>query len=196
MKKNVLNIIKILLAIVIFWGILINFSNISYAADVNDITASKIREYGNSCGTCAEALNYVWRQYWRGTEYLSDEDLVNGVKTRDEFEHLRQHIIDDLNRGMSDVTGIANSWSPKLEGDSGSAFSNKMGVIIGIVRTIGIFVSVASIMLIGVKYMFSSIEEKAVAKKELLSWVIGAIMVIGLLSVVSLIYDFVTSFTG
>jgi len=128
MEKKVINIIKILSVIVIIIGILISFSNISYATG-----------------------------------------------------------------GMSDVTDILKNdkWSPKVE-DS-ATFNSKVKTIISIIRYIGIIVSVVSLMIMGIKYMFSSVEEKANYKQSMYPWLIGAIMVFAITTIPGFIYELITN---
>ena len=70
----------------------------------------------------------------------------------------------------------------------------KIGLaIVGPIRVIGSFVSVLALIIIGVKYMFGSVEEKAQYKKTLLPYFWGAIMVFGITNIVSIIYDIAVS---
>ena len=49
-------------------------------------------------------------------------------------------------------------------------------IILGIIQTIGTFVAVATIMILGIKYMIGSLEERATYKKSMLPWIIGAVL--------------------
>ena len=70
----------------------------------------------------------------------------------------------------------------------------KIGLaIVGPIRVIGSFVSVLTLIIIGIKYMFGSVEEKAQYKKILLPYFWGAIMVFGITNIVSIIYDIAVS---
>ena len=62
--------------------------------------------------------------------------------------------------------------------------------VLGMVQTIGIFAAVAGLMIIGIKYMLSSAEEKSQQKEVLIYYLIGSIMVISIVEVVNLIYNF------
>lgn len=54
---------------------------------------------------------------------------------------------------------------------------NMGNTIIGIVQFVGSFTSVIALIVIGIKYMTGSIEEKAEYKKTMVPYVIGAILV-------------------
>lgn len=59
--------------------------------------------------------------------------------------------------------------------------------IIGIVQFVGSFASVIVLIVIGIKYMAGSIEEKAEYKKTLFPYVIGAILVFGITNILGII---------
>ena len=61
--------------------------------------------------------------------------------------------------------------------------------IIGIVTTVASFASVGILVVLGIKYMMGSTEEKADYKKTLLPYVIGAIFVFGASTIASYLYN-------
>lgn len=67
--------------------------------------------------------------------------------------------------------------------------TDKVGVILGTIRNIGVITSVLVLMIIGVKYMMGSVEEKADYKKSMWPYVVGCIMVSSGTIIVSYIYD-------
>ena len=69
----------------------------------------------------------------------------------------------------------------------------KAGVILGVVNVAGIIISVITIMLIGIKYMFGSIEEKAEYKKTATIYLIGAILVMGGTTIPNILYQIGTN---
>lgn len=91
---------------------------------------------------------------------------------------------------LGDVTnGIGwEHWEPAVE--DGDEILDKSNIIIGIVRVIGIMISVGSLILIGIKFIFGSVEEKANYKQKLVPWLIGATMVFAITTIPSIIYDF------
>lgn len=66
--------------------------------------------------------------------------------------------------------------------------------IIGIVQVIGSISSVIALILIGIKYIMGSVEEKAEYKKTLKPYLIGAIMVFGITNLLGIIQNVVTGF--
>lgn len=59
--------------------------------------------------------------------------------------------------------------------------------IIGVLQVIGTILSVAVLGVIGIKYMVSSVEERAEYKKTLRPYLIGAIMVFGITNILALV---------
>ena len=59
---------------------------------------------------------------------------------------------------------------------------------------IGSIVSVAALILIGIKYILGSVEEKAEYKKTLKPYLIGAVMVFAITNLLGIIQGIVTSF--
>lgn len=68
---------------------------------------------------------------------------------------------------------------------------NKVGVILGAIRNISVIVSVVILMIIGVKYMLGSVEEKANYKATMIPYLIGCILAVSGTTIVSFIYDYV-----
>ena len=60
---------------------------------------------------------------------------------------------------------------------------------LGIIRTVGVVLSVLMLIVIGIKYMLGSTEEKAEYKKSLMPYVIGAGLVFSASAIAQIIYD-------
>lgn len=87
----------------------------------------------------------------------------------------------DVNAYKPDLTKIDVNGETQLK---------KIGLaIVGPIKVVGSFVSVLTLIIIGIKYMLGSVEEKAQYKKILLPYFWGAIMVFGITNIVSIIYD-------
>lgn len=75
-------------------------------------------------------------------------------------------------------------------------FQNTEGIktvgqrIMGIVQTVGVVVAVVILMVLGIKYMMGSAEEKAEYKKTMLPYIIGAILIFGAVSIANMVYNF------
>lgn len=62
--------------------------------------------------------------------------------------------------------------------------------IIGMVQAIGSIVSVLILVVLGIKYMMGSAEEKAEYKKTMIPYLIGAILIFAASNIASMIYSF------
>ena len=64
--------------------------------------------------------------------------------------------------------------------------------IIGIIQFIGSFVAVIALVVIGIKYMLGSVDEKAEYKKTMKGYVIGAFLLLGITNFLAIIQNLVT----
>jgi len=61
--------------------------------------------------------------------------------------------------------------------------------ILGIVQTVGSIAAVIVLVVLGIKYMMGSTEEKAEYKKTLIPYIIGAVLIFAASNVAGFIYD-------
>jgi hypothetical protein len=71
---------------------------------------------------------------------------------------------------------------------------SKANIIFSYLRTIGIVVSVVALIVIGIKYMMGSVEEKATYKQTLLPYLVGAILLFTGSFIPQMIYDIMQNF--
>lgn len=81
----------------------------------------------------------------------------------------------------------------KPEDNDNGAIMTMGGKVLGIINIVGVVVSVIVLMIIGIKYMLGSIEEKAEYKKSMTGYVIGAIMLFGITTIANILYKIGTS---
>jgi type IV secretory pathway VirB2 component (pilin) len=87
----------------------------------------------------------------------------------------------------------ANFWDPSGGGDGDSKLLEIGNKIIGPIQVIGSLVSVIAIIIIGIKYMLGSVEEKAQYKETLGPYFLGAVFVFGITNVLSIVYNIAIS---
>ncbi len=68
--------------------------------------------------------------------------------------------------------------------------SNRVGKILGIIRIIGTVTSVVMLIVIGLKFMLGSVEEKAEYKQSLKPYIIGALLLFTGTIIPQVIYEF------
>ena len=86
---------------------------------------------------------------------------------------------------ISSLGDLANYG--KIIGES-EVFMDKAGRVITVVQTVGSIASVVCLIVIGIKYMTGSVEEKAEYKKTLVPYVIGAALVFTITNLLSIVY--------
>lgn len=86
---------------------------------------------------------------------------------------------------ISSLGDLANYG--KIIGES-EGFMDKAGKVITVVQTVGSIASVVCLIVIGIKYMTGSVEEKAEYKKTLVPYVIGAALVFTITNLLSIVY--------
>lgn len=73
--------------------------------------------------------------------------------------------------------GLGDIKSTDPTGTSAQKVKDSAGQILGVIRTIGVILSVVMLIAIGIKYLMGSVEEKAKYKKTLMPYIIGAFIV-------------------
>lgn len=67
------------------------------------------------------------------------------------------------------------------------------GKIIGVVRTVGVLIAVVIILILGIKYMVGSAEEKADYKKSMIPYLVGAVLIFAGSTIAGIVYDMTTA---
>ena len=106
---------------------------------------------------------------------------------------------DAMGGGSTAVTPINQKGLGDLDNYRGSGadsitFSTKVSNIVGILSSIGIVTSVVGLVVIGLKYMLGSIEERADYKKTLVPYIVGCFLVFTVSIIPQLIYTFMSNF--
>ena len=87
---------------------------------------------------------------------------------------------------------LGNLDDYKGKSDNPKTVSTRVGKILGVIQTIGTIVSVIMLIVIGIKYMVGSIEERAEYKKTLFPYLIGAILLFSGTLLPQIIYNIMT----
>ena len=108
-----------------------------------------------------------------------------------QFENTTHPTVDS--NSSSDTTIINPSYfdpskSEKNQDKDSEKFVEKVGVILGAIQAIGSILSVLALVVIGIKYMLGSAEEKANYKQTMIPYIIGIILVFASSTFVNAIY--------
>lgn len=83
-----------------------------------------------------------------------------------------------------------NAGMPTVE-EGGRAIT-MAGKVLGIVRNCGVIVSVIALSIIGLRYMFGSLDEKANYKENMVPYIVGCALVAACTIIPSIIYSIAT----
>ena len=65
------------------------------------------------------------------------------------------------------------------------------GMSVGVIQLVGIFLSVIGLIVLGIKYLIGSTEERAEYKKTLLPYLIGIMLIFATTNVAQIIYNWI-----
>ena len=88
---------------------------------------------------------------------------------------------------------ITDWYKPgKLTGEDYNRAFQLAGIVVDVITTVGITVAIIGIMIIGIKYMIGSVEQKAEYKKTMIPYIVGCVLIFTITEIVSIIYELVT----
>ena len=76
-----------------------------------------------------------------------------------------------------------------LNQPASSEFNNVGNTAVKVISIVGMIVSVVTLILLGIKYMAGSMEQRAEYKRSLLPYFIGALFVFGASGIASIVYN-------
>lgn len=94
-----------------------------------------------------------------------------------------------------DVLPNVNAFEPPNEAVPQNV-TDMIGTIAAIIQVIGVVLSVIVLLLLGVKYMTGSVEERAEYKKSMIPFLIGTILITATGTIVKLINDLTSQAIG
>lgn len=116
--------------------------------------------------------------------------IINLFNINKSFAITSTTVVEDGSKGSSIIN--PSDYKPSdLEEDK--TVINASNKIIGAFQAIGSVVSVLVLVVIGIKYMLGSVEEKAEFKNTMIYYIVGAILVFAISNISVMIYDFATT---
>ncbi len=83
-----------------------------------------------------------------------------------------------------------NDMKSKVNTANTDEIQNIGGKVMGIIQVVGVVISVLVLMVLGVKYMMGSAEEKAEYKKTMIPYIIGAVLIFAASTIANALYNF------
>ncbi len=93
------------------------------------------------------------------------------------------------------ITNPNDYFGPNWKSSS-TEFRRRSEIILGIIRAFGTVVSVVAFMVIGIKYIIGSVDERAEYKERMIPYIIGFIMLFTIPNIVGIIYDLTKDVTA
>lgn len=104
--------------------------------------------------------------------------LASKIEGKKRGEKTFKDVLDNLDY-YADVGDISS-------GDA-NIVTTKVSKVLSIITSLGMIVAVLMLAILGVKYMLSSVEEKAEYKKDMIPYLIGAILLFGIATIVKVL---------
>ena len=102
----------------------------------------------------------------------------------------------ELTDGSSTITSSDPSENPgyykPTPANSEPEVQEKAGKILGYISNIGTVISVITLIIVGIKYMLGSIEEKAEYKKTMIYYMLGALLLFSATTIPNILYKLTT----
>ena len=95
---------------------------------------------------------------------------------------IKGYCIDQIISGMSGSSDLVD----------GGNITTQLNSILSLVRFVGSGISIIVVLMLGIKYMIASVDEKAEIKKRAIPIVIGCVIIFATTNIVVIINDFVT----
>lgn len=87
-------------------------------------------------------------------------------------------------------SGIISSLSGDHTSVSGASQITNLGkTIVGLLQVAGIVIAVVVLLVLGIKYMMGSAEEKAEYKKTMIPYLVGALLIFAATTIVNVVYN-------
>ena len=98
-----------------------------------------------------------------------------------------------ISTGKYVYASVDTDWvNPTISSSEQKDINNITGKVLGIVQTIATYVSVGILIVIGIKYIMGSVEEKSEMDKKLWIYVVGAIMAFATTTLLTYIYNYIS----
>lgn len=91
---------------------------------------------------------------------------------------------------------VAKQIDGKISTENQAKITDVGSNIVGILQTVGIVLSIIILIVLGIKYMMGSAEEKAEYKKTMIPYVVGAILIFAASALAGVIVNFAQGIAG
>lgn len=96
---------------------------------------------------------------------------------------------DEPSSPITDPILNPSDYDPSNTGGSTNKTARIIGGLVGIVRVVGTVVALIVLVILGMKYMFGSIENKAKYKESMVPYVVGVVMLVVIVNILGILYN-------
>lgn len=93
--------------------------------------------------------------------------------------------------GAGIISSLSGDKTDKIT--ASESMTDLGGKIIGAIQIIGIIIAIVVLLVLGIKYMVGSAEEKAEYKKTMMPYVVGALLIFAASTIVNLLYTVINN---
>ena len=98
-----------------------------------------------------------------------------------------------ISMGASMVYGLDPKGLSANTSATGTSEVQTLGQnLMGVIQVVGVVLAVIILMILGIKYMMGSAEEKAEYKKTMIPYLVGAILIFAASTIANVVYQFAT----
>ena len=83
-----------------------------------------------------------------------------------------------------------NAFRPTNE-DVPIEVTNMAGTVVSILQVVGTVIAVITLMILGIKYMAGSVQERAEYKKSMIPYLVGCILLFGIITIINAVYHLI-----
>ncbi len=91
--------------------------------------------------------------------------------------------------GSAIITSLSGDKTTAI---TSTGMTNLGGKIIGTIQVLGIIIAIVVLLVLGIKYMVGSAEEKAEYKKTMMPYVVGALLIFAASTIVNILYGVIS----
>lgn len=91
------------------------------------------------------------------------------------------------------INAFRDSTNPN--GPGTEEVKDRAGRIVGIIQVVGTMVSVGMLMVLGIKYMLGSADQKAEYRKSMMPYIVGSVLIFGFSNITQTIYNWAINAT-
>ncbi len=96
---------------------------------------------------------------------------------------------------ITDPIENPGSYNPTQSNVETTKVAKIGGIIVGIIRTVGTVASIIMLIILGLKYMTGSTQDKAKYKESMIPYIVGMVMLVAVVNILGILYNIFSGVT-